>query len=43
MAYGDTHEAALNSIKTEMELWMETAKEFNDHIPAPQGRRIAFA
>jgi len=26
-----------------MELWMETAKEFNDHIPVPQGRRLAFA
>ena len=36
-------EAALTNIKTAMELWMETAKEFNDHIPVPQGRRLAFA
>ena len=43
MAHGDTHKAALTNIKTAMELWMETAKEFNDHIPVPQGRRLAFA
>ena len=43
MAHGDTHETALTNIKTAMELWMETAKEFNDHIPVPQGRRLAFA
>ena len=43
MAHGDTHETALINIKMAMELWMETAKEFNDPIPAPQGRRLAFA
>lgn len=43
MAHGETHHAALNNIKTAMELWMETAKEFNDPIPAPQVRRLAFA
>ena len=43
MAHGNTHEVALINIKTAMELWMETAKEFNDHIPAPQGHRLAFA
>ena len=43
MAHGDTHEAALTSIKTAMSLWVETAKEFNDPIPVPQGRRLAFA
>ena len=43
LAHGDTHRAALSNIKTAMELWMETAKEFNDHIPVPQGRRLAFA
>ncbi|MBW1745802.1 MAG: type II toxin-antitoxin system HicB family antitoxin [Deltaproteobacteria bacterium] len=43
MAHGDTHRTALTNIKTAMELWMETAKEFNDHIPVPQGRRLAFA
>jgi len=43
MAHGDTHKAALINIKTAMELWMETAKEFNDDIPVPQGRRLVFA
>jgi len=43
IAHGDTHEAALINIKTAMELWMETAKEFNDPVPAPKGRRLAFA
>jgi hypothetical protein len=26
-----------------MDLWINTAKEFNDPIPAPKGRRLAFA
>jgi len=42
-AHGNTHETALINIKTAMELWIETAKEFNDPIPAPKGRRLAFA
>ncbi|NOY68189.1 MAG: type II toxin-antitoxin system HicB family antitoxin [Deltaproteobacteria bacterium] len=43
MAHGYTHEDALVSIKKAMELWMETAKEFDELIPAPRGRRLAFA
>jgi len=45
IAHGDTHEVALINIKTKtaMELWMETAKEFDDPIPAPKGQRFAFA
>lgn len=43
MAHGDSHEAALANISTAMELWIETAKEFNDPVPAPKGRRLAFA
>jgi predicted RNase H-like HicB family nuclease len=42
-AHGDTHETARINIKTAMELWIETAKEFNDPIPAPKGRRLSFA
>ena len=42
-AHGDTHKTALINIKTAMELWIETAKEFNDPIPTPKGRRLAFA
>ena len=43
MAHGETHETALENIKAAMELWIETAKEFNDPIPTPRGRRLAFA
>jgi len=43
MAHGDSHEVALTNIKEAMDLWIETAKQFNDPIPAPQGRRLAFA
>ncbi|RLB69831.1 MAG: type II toxin-antitoxin system HicB family antitoxin [Deltaproteobacteria bacterium] len=43
MAHGDTYESALSSIKSAMDLWINTAKEFNDLIPQPKGRRLAFA
>ncbi len=43
MAHGDTYESALTNIKAAMDLWIETAMEFNDPIPAPKGRRLAFA
>lgn len=43
MAHGDTHEAALANIRSAAELWIQTAKEFNDPIPKPKGRRLVFA
>ena len=43
MAHGASHEAALSNIRTAMELWIETATEFNDPIPVPKGRRLVFA
>ena len=43
MAHGDTHEAALASIRSAVELWIQTAKEFNDPIPEPKGHRLVFA
>ncbi len=43
IAHGDTHESALDSIKSAIDLWIKTAKEFNDPIPHPKGRRLAFA
>ena len=43
MAHGDTYESALTNIKAAMDLWIETAREFNDPIPDPKGRRLAFA
>jgi len=43
MAHGDSHDAALANIKEAMELWIKTAREFNDPIPKPKGRRLVFA
>jgi len=42
-AHGNTHEEALANIKTAMQLWIDTAKEFGDPIPEPKGRRLVFA
>ncbi len=43
VAHGATHESSLKNIKSAMVLWLETAKEFNDQIPAPKGKRLVFA
>jgi predicted RNase H-like HicB family nuclease len=42
-AHGGTHEEALASAKTAMQLWIDTAKEFGDPIPEPTGHRLVFA
>ena len=36
MAHGETYDSALANIKDAMELWINTAKEFNDPIPVPK-------
>lgn len=38
MAHGDTQEDALASIKEAIRLWVDTAREFGNHIPEPRGR-----
>ena len=43
MAHGVTCDSALANIKDAIDLWINTAKEFNDPIPLPKGRRLAFA
>ncbi len=43
MAHGDTEEIALANIKTAINLWLETAEEFGDPIPAPKERQLVFA
>lgn len=42
-AHGNTYESALSNAKQAIALWIETAKEYNDPIPAPKGRRLAYA
>ncbi|MBI5324550.1 MAG: type II toxin-antitoxin system HicB family antitoxin [Ignavibacteriae bacterium] len=43
IAHGETEEDALKNIKDAMNLWIETAKEFGEQIPAPKGRRLILA
>ena len=43
IAHGSSNEIALKNVNQAMELWLETAKEFNDFIPTPKGRRLMFA
>jgi predicted RNase H-like HicB family nuclease len=42
-AHGPTQEAALSSAQEAIRLWIDTAKEFGDPIPAPKGRRLILA
>ncbi len=43
VAHGDSHEDALRNVRTAMDLWIQTAKEFGDPVPKPKGRRLMFA
>lgn len=43
LAHGYSHEDALQNAKEAINLWIETAREFNDPIPSPKGERLMFA
>jgi predicted RNase H-like HicB family nuclease len=43
IAHGDSYESALANVKEAMQLWLDTAKEFGDPIPAPKGQRLMLA
>ncbi len=43
LAHGDTQEAALANAKEAIRLWLDTAREFGDPIPAPKGQRLMYA
>jgi predicted RNase H-like HicB family nuclease len=43
MAHGKTQEMALTSAQKAIRLWIDTAREFGDPIPAPKGRRLMLA
>lgn len=43
MAHGKTQETAIGNTKRAIQLWIDTAKEFGDPVPAPKGRRLVFA
>ncbi|RJP27655.1 MAG: type II toxin-antitoxin system HicB family antitoxin [Candidatus Omnitrophota bacterium] len=43
MAHGDTQQSALKHAQEAIQLWIDTAKEFGDPIPAPKGERLIYA
>jgi len=43
MAHGDTQELALANAKEAIRLWIDTAREFGDPVPAPRGQRLMYA
>jgi predicted RNase H-like HicB family nuclease len=43
MAHGSTQEAALAHANEAIQLWIDTAREFGDHIPEPKGERLMLA
>lgn len=43
MAHGNSYEIALKNATLAIEHWIETAREFNDPIPEPRGRKLMFA
>jgi predicted RNase H-like HicB family nuclease len=42
-AHGDSSDSALANCHDAIELWLDTAVEFGQHIPEPKGRRLQFA
>lgn len=42
-AHGPTADAALAECQQAIDLWLDTAREFDRPIPAPKGRRLQLA
>ncbi len=40
MAHDETCEAALFNAREAMRLWVDTAREFGDPVPEPEGRLV---
>ncbi|MCC7164526.1 MAG: type II toxin-antitoxin system HicB family antitoxin [Anaerolineae bacterium] len=43
MAHGETQELALENVNSAIQLWIDTALEFGDPVPAPRGGRLVPA
>lgn len=43
MAHGSSQEDALRNVQEAIRLWLETACEHGDPVPAPNGRRPVLA
>ena len=42
VAHGTTRQKALSSVNQAVELWIDTAKEFGDPVPAPKCQKPTF-
>lgn len=42
IAHGDTKQAALANADEAIQLWIDTAREFGDPVPAPKEQRLMF-
>jgi predicted RNase H-like HicB family nuclease len=40
VAHGNTKESTLTHANEAIQLWIDTAKEFGDHVPEPKGYRL---
>jgi predicted RNase H-like HicB family nuclease len=43
MAHGASDSEALTNVREAIALWIATAHEFGDAVPAPKGRRLLYA
>ena len=43
MAHGDSQADALENVNEAMQLWIDTAREFDDAIPESKGERLTYA
>lgn len=43
MAHGSSPEKALQNAQDAIGLWIDTAKEFGDPVPAPKGSKLIYA
>jgi predicted RNase H-like HicB family nuclease len=43
MAHGATQQEALSNANEAIQLWIDTAEEFGDPVPAPKEQRLMFA
>jgi predicted RNase H-like HicB family nuclease len=41
MAHGKTQVEAVENVTDAIELWLDTAREFGDHIPEPKRHQLA--
>jgi len=42
MAHGPTQASALENVNDAIDLWLDTAREFNDPIPETKGRGLRY-